>query len=136
VAISNERIVGIDAQGVRLRVRADDHGGKRTILIDGQDFIARFLQHVLPPGFKRIRHYGLLSPAVKAQKLAAAHTALAMPAANEQAREDAAAFLKRVAGIDITCCTHCKLGHWRTTEILLAERAGGHGAIANCRGPP
>ncbi len=70
VAISNERIVGIDGQGVRLRVRADDHGGKRTVLIDGQDFIARFLQHVLPRGFKRIRHYGLLSPAVKAQKLA------------------------------------------------------------------
>ena len=50
-------------------------------------FIARFLQHVLPPGFKRIRHYGLLSPALKAQKLAAARAALAMPAANEQARE-------------------------------------------------
>ena len=65
VAVSNERIVGIDAQGVRLRVRADDHGGKRTVHIDGQTFIARFLQHVLPPGFKRIRHYGLLSPAVK-----------------------------------------------------------------------
>jgi len=92
VAISNERIVGIDGLRVRLRVRADDHGGKRTVLIDGQDFIARFLQHVLPPGFKRIRHYGLLSPAVKAQRLAAARAALAMPAANEQAREDAAAF--------------------------------------------
>ena len=108
----------------------------RDSLIDGQDFIARFLQHVLPRGFKRIRHYGLLSPAVKAQKLAAARAALAMPAANEQAREDAAAFLKRVAGIDIACCPHCKLGQWRTTAILPPERAGEHGAIANCRGPP
>ena len=136
VAISNERIVGIDAQRVRLRVRADNHGGKRTVLIDGQDFIARFLQHVLPPGFKRIRHYGLLSSAVKAQKLAAARAALAMPEANEQAREDAAAFLKRVAGIDIACCPHCKLGRWRTTAILPAQRAGGHDSLANCRGPP
>jgi hypothetical protein len=136
VAISNERIVGINAQGVRLRVRADDHGGKRTILIDGQDFIARFLQHVLPPGFKRIRHYGLLSPALKAQKLAAARAALAMPAANEQAREDAAAFLKRVAGIDIACCPHCRLGQWRTTKILQPERAHAHGDIADCHGPP
>ena len=59
-----------------------------------------------------------------------------MPAANEQAREDAAAFLKRVAGIDIACCTHCKLGQWRTTAILRPERVGNHGAIANCRGPP
>jgi hypothetical protein len=55
VAVSNERIVGIDAQGVRLRVRADDQGGKRTVVIDGPTFIERFLQHVLPPGFKRIR---------------------------------------------------------------------------------
>ena len=40
---------------VRLRVRADDRGGKRTVLIDGPTFIARLLQHVLPPGFNRIR---------------------------------------------------------------------------------
>jgi hypothetical protein len=136
VAISNERIVGIDGQRVRLRVRADNHGGKRTVLIDGHDFIARFLQHVLPPGFKRIRHYGLLSPAVKAQRLAAARAALAMPAANEQAREDAAAFLKRVAGIDSSCCPHCRLGHWRTTEVLTPERRVAVDGHAHCRGPP
>ena len=136
VAISNERIVGIHGQRVRLRVRADNHGGKRTVLIDAQDFIARFLQHVLPSGFKRIRHYGLLSPAVTANKLAAARTALEMPATNEQAREDAAAFLKRVAGIDVACCPHCKLGLWRTTAILPAQRAGWQDGIANCRGPP
>ncbi len=136
VAISNERIVGIDGLRVRLRVRADNHGGKRTVLIDGQDFIARFLQHVLPPGFKRIRHYGLLSPAVKAQRLAAARAALAMPAANEQAREDAAAFLKRVAGIDASCCPHCRLGHWRTTQVLTPDRRVAVDGHTHCRGPP
>jgi hypothetical protein len=52
VAVSNERIVGIDARGVRLRVRANDQGGKRTVFIDGPTFIERFLQHVLPPGFQ------------------------------------------------------------------------------------
>ena len=136
MAVSNERIVGIDAKGVRLRVRADDHGGKRTVLIDGQDFIARFLQHVLPSGFKRIRHYGLLSPAVKAHRLAAARAALAMPAANEQAREDAAAFLKRVAGIDSSCCPHCRLGHWRTTEVLAPNSRITVDGHTHCRGPP
>jgi len=98
VAVSNERIVGIDDHSVRLRVRADDHGGKRTVVIDGVRFIARFLQHVLPAGFKRIRHYGLLSPALRGQRLAAARAALQMPQANPQAREEAAGFLKRVAG--------------------------------------
>jgi Putative transposase/Transposase zinc-binding domain len=136
VAVSNERIVGIDTEGVRLRVRADDRGGKRTTLIDGQIFIARFLQHVLPPGFKRIRHYGLLSAATKTEWLAKAREALGVPAANAQAREDAAAFIKRVAGIAIACCPHCRLGHWRTIEVLQPTTHSRHGAAAHCRGPP
>ncbi|WP_367142090.1 transposase [Propionivibrio sp.] len=76
VAISNERIVGIDGNDVLFRVRADrSTGKKRTIHLPGTEFIGRFLHHVLPPGFKRIRHYGLLSPARK-NGLAAARAAL------------------------------------------------------------
>jgi len=135
VAVSNERIVGIDAKGVRLRVRADEHGGKHTTVIDGETFIARFLQHVLPPGFKRIRHYGLLSAAAKTERLAKAREALAMPAASVQAREDAAAFIKRVAGIEISRCPHCRLGHWLTIEVLQATTGSHHDAV-QCRGPP
>ena len=149
VAVSNERILGIDAHGtrsgVRLRVRADDHGGKRTVVIDGAIFIGRFLQHVLPSGFKRIRHYGLLSPALKAQRMAMARAALGMPAASAQAREDAADFLKRVAGIDISCCPHCRQGRWLTIQLLrpIPNTAGtgdsgdtGQGDASHCRGPP
>ena len=136
VAVSNERIAGLDAKGVRLRVRADEHGGKRSVLIDGVGFIGRFLQHILPPGFKRIRHYGLLSAANKTKRLAKARAALDMPAANPQAREDAAAFLKRVAGIDITCCPHCRLGHWLTLEVVPAARRSSPDIQAQCRGPP
>jgi hypothetical protein len=136
VAVSNERIVGIDAHGVRLRVRADSHGGKRTVVIDGPSFIGRFLQHVLPSGFKRIRHYGLLSPALKTQRLATARAALDMPPANAQAREDAAEFLKRVAGIDIAKCPHCQRGRWLTIEVLLPARSTGQSTEVNCRGPP
>ena len=65
-----------------------------------------------PRGFKRIRHYGLLGAATKTERLAKAREALAMPPANVQARADAAAFIKRVAGIEISCCPHCRLGHW------------------------
>ena len=136
VAVSNERIVAVDATGVRLRIRADNHGGKRTVLIDGPTFIARFLLHVLPPGFKRIRHYGLLSPAVKTVRMAAARAALAMPAPNAQAQEDAAAFLKRVAGIDVAACPHCRIGRWRTVEVLPASRNAQQIHDPQCRGPP
>ena len=136
VAVSNERIVGIDAKGVRLRVRADERGGKRTVVIDGPTFIGRFLQHVLPMGFKRIRHYGLLSPALKTKRLAMARAALDMPQANAQAREDAGTFLKRVAGIDISMCPHCQRGRWLTIEVLRPERSPSPGTVASCRGPP
>ena len=79
--------------------------------------------HVLPPGFKRIRHHGLLSPAVKTARMAAARAALLMPAPNAQAQEDAAAFLKRVAGIGVACCPLCRIGRWRTIELLPASQS-------------
>ena len=139
-AIGNERLVAIDGDRVRLRVRTDSSGGKRTIAMDGTAFIGRLLQHVLPAGFKRIRHYGLLAPAAKTQRLAQARQLLAMPAANPQAREDAQAFMRRVAAIEIACCPHCKTGRWQLIQALPADRA----ALASilpalpiaCRGPP
>ena len=138
-AIGNERLVGIAGDKVLLRVRADATGGKRTIALDGQVFIGRFLQHVLPSGFKRIRHYGLLAPASKAERLATARELLAMPASNPKAIEDAQAFMRRVAAFEITCCPHCKLGHWQLVQHLAADRAelatNVPRAVA-CRGPP
>jgi hypothetical protein len=138
-AIGNERLVAIAGDKVLLRVRADATGGKRTIALDGQHFIGRFLQHVLPPGFKRIRHYGLLAPATKADRLAAARALLAMPAPNPKAIEDAQAFMRRVAAIEITCCPHCKLGHWQLVQHLPADRTELARIVpraVTCRGPP
>jgi hypothetical protein len=122
-ALGNERLLAIAGDKVLLRVRADDSGGKRVIAIPGEEFIGRLLQHVLPLGFKRIRHYGLLAPAAKTERLALARRLLAMPAANPQAREDAQAFMRRVAGIEIALCPHCKTGHWRVVEHRGADRA-------------
>ena len=103
----------------------------------GQQFIARLLQHVLPAGFKRIRHYGLLAPAAKTARLALARQLLAMPQPNAQAREDAQAFMRRVAAIEIARCPHCHAGRWQLLQEIGADRQ----AIAAllpvaCRGPP
>ena len=119
----------------------------RSVFIDGAQVIGGFLRHVLPPGFKRIRHYGLLSPALKTERMAAARAALNMPAANPQAREDAAALLARAAQIDAAGCPHRGLGRWRTIQTLQRARPGGGDAtsdggnggkpnIVPCRGPP
>jgi hypothetical protein len=131
-AIGNDRIVAIDGEQVLLRVRANDaaasaprargrRGGKTKIVrIDGVEFIGRFLQHVLPPGFKRIRHCGILAAAHKARCLAAARAALAMPAAQPLAQQTAAQFIRRVQRIDIECCPHCR-ARWHVVHTTAAD---------------
>ena len=98
VAISNERIIGIANDQVAFRVRADAEGKKRVLCLAGSEFIARFLLHVLPSGFKRIRHYGLLSPARKKVGLAVARIALAVPPPEPAIIESVAAFLGGTSG--------------------------------------
>jgi hypothetical protein len=136
-AIGNERLLAIAGDKVLLRVRADDTGGKRVIAMPGELFVGRLRLHVLPPGFKRIRHYGLLAPATKTERLATARRLLAMPQANPQARQDAQAFMRRVAAIDVERCPHCRLGHWRVVEQRGADRTAiAAPTLAACRGPP
>jgi Putative transposase. len=141
-AISNERIVAIRNGDVLVRVRADDSGGKRVIRIPGAVFIGRFLQHVLPPGFKRIRHYGLLSPAHKRERLAQARQALQVPAPSPLALEAAEAFMQRVAQQDISRCPCCKQGTMRIEAELPPDRSvvvRPHPALlprTTCRSPP
>lgn len=124
VAISNERLVGIGAGQVAFRVRADATSGKkRTLRLPGGEFIDRFLLHVLPRGFKRIRHYGLLSPARKRAGLAGARAALNVPAPQPVVIEAVAAFLGRVAGIDWLACPRCRQGQFRVTEPIAPRPA-------------
>lgn len=131
VAISNERIVGIDEGHVGFRVRADPSSGKRrTLRLPGPEFIGRFLQHVLPTGFKRIRHYGLLSPARKRDGLAAARAALAVPPPLPAVIESVAAFLLRVDRLASMRCSHCG-GTLRVVGPLPPARYAPPG-----RGPP
>jgi hypothetical protein len=79
VAISNRRLVAADAKTVTFRVkdyRVDGPGRYKTMTLDAHEFIRRFLIHVLPKGFHRIRHYGLLASGVKADNLALARRLL------------------------------------------------------------
>jgi hypothetical protein len=138
-AISNERIRWISDSQVAFAVRADDKGGKRVQKLNGQEFVRRFLQHVLPSGVKRIRHYGVLASGCKAVKLTAARLALQVPALNAQAVESAQAFMARVAKVDATLCPCCKLGRLHVGETLQGQRylpAPINTAPAHNRGPP
>jgi Putative transposase/Transposase zinc-binding domain len=79
VAISNRRLIAADARAVTFKVkdyRIDGPGRYKTMTLDPHEFIRRFLIHVLPKGFHRIRHYGLLAGGVKADNLALARQLL------------------------------------------------------------
>jgi len=138
-AISNERIRRISQSEVAFTVRGDDKGGKRLIRLDGAEFVRRFMQHVLPTGIKRIRHYGVLASSCKAVKLDAARLALQMPVPNPQAVESAQAFMARVARMDVLLCPYCKLGRLRIAEVLARQKqlpAPASSVWPPGRGPP
>jgi hypothetical protein len=62
IAITNARIVGLD-DGVTFAFRNRKTGRRRTCRLGGNEFIRRFLQHVLPRGFHKVRYFGLWHPA-------------------------------------------------------------------------
>lgn len=63
VALTNARIVGLDDQTVTLQYKQRKTGRRRTCRLSGEEFMRRFLQHVLPRGFHKVRYYGLWHPA-------------------------------------------------------------------------
>jgi hypothetical protein len=81
---------------------------KKVMRLEAGEFIGRFLLHMLPGGFKRICHYGLLGAAHKAANLAAARVALEAPAPDPVVVESVEAFMLRVAGIEWLNCPCCR----------------------------
>ena len=61
VAISNNRIIKLENDCVTFRYKDSKTGKWRTMTLNALEFMRRFLQHVLPRGFKKVRHYGLMS---------------------------------------------------------------------------
>lgn len=124
VAIGNERILGFDGRTVTLRWRDSRHGNrKRVVDFDAVTFLSRFVQHVLPIGFKRVRHYGLLAPASKAHALAACHRyfgTMGTPAARP--RPLTAATLLARLGHDVTRCEACGAQILRIEPIAIDAR--------------
>jgi hypothetical protein len=82
VAISNSRLLAMDERGVTFRwkdYRAKASTRYKTMTLSPEEFMRRFLLHVLPGGFHRIRHYGLLANGTRRLNLAAARQFLAVP---------------------------------------------------------
>lgn len=137
IAISNHRILEVSGGQVTFcwRDREDGNVVKRCKL-RAEEFIRRFLLHVLPRGFMRIRHFGLLANRAKATDLPICRTLLGVsPESPELPPTNVRETLLRLRGIDITRCPRCGLGTMqilRTFEpVRFYERAG-----LSLRSPP
>jgi len=127
IALTNNRLVSLDDEAVRFRYKDYAAGNRRKVIaLDAQEFIRRYLTHVLPKGFMRIRHYGLNGNRAKRHKLAQARAALddRAPEPVPTAPETIEAFWLRIAHLDIHQCPHCASGPMRRIGVLLPRAHG------------
>lgn len=124
VAISNNRLVDIENGQVHFQWKDyRDRSQVKTMSLSADEFIRRFLIHVLPAGFQRIRYYGLLGNRYREQKLAQCRRLLGMqmPAQQTSAPPPATDYRDRceeLTGRSLYQCPHCRLGRMLTVEVL------------------
>ena len=121
VALSNDRIVSIDDGAVRFRWKdyRQQHRWK-TMTLSASEFIRRFLSHTLPPGFHRIRHYGLLAGPRRQQQLALCRRLLGMPPAapDSEPPADYRDRFEALTGRSLRVCPACGRGTMGTVETV------------------
>jgi Putative transposase/Transposase zinc-binding domain len=110
VGLSNRRLVSLDERGVTFRTH-----GEQTVTLAPDEFLRRFVLHVLPKGFVKIRHHGLMAASHVQTKLARARRLLGNappdPApVTERSRRDFSEIPLALTGIDIRRCPRCGTG--------------------------
>ena len=112
VAISNNRIISIDNRRVTFTYRDRQNDNQiKEITLDADKFIGRFLLHVLPKGFFKIRYFGFLAHTNKKKQIPLIRKLIDPDATlPEKINESISEMMLRLTGIDISCCPKCKKG--------------------------
>jgi hypothetical protein len=128
VALSNDRLVGLEGKQLTLRWRDSADGDRIKLLtLEASEFIRRFLLHVLPDRFVKIRHYGLLSNRGRKKKLLCCQKLLGVLKSDEPRetiQETWEELLTRITGIDPRVCPFCGQGKMIPRENLPALGIG------------
>jgi hypothetical protein len=125
VAISNDRLVELNDAKVTFRWKDYRQGNRiRLMTLDANEFIRRFLLHGLPPGFVRLRYYGLLSNRDRAQKLAQCRELIGQMKPGEtepQLPADWKSRYRALTGESLETCPLCRVGRMVCIETIPAS---------------
>jgi hypothetical protein len=120
VALSNDRLVALDDRAVRFRWKDyADHDRVKILTLQVDEFLRRFLLHVVPRGFMRIRHFGLLANRTRRVTLARCRRLLGEPPMDDTAPESTAELIQRLTGIDLARCPVCGEGRMHVTALVV-----------------
>ena len=120
VAIANSRLVALADGRVSFLWKDYRHHDKRKVMtLDAGEFIRRFLLHVLPEGFQRIRYYGFLANRYRAEKLALCRQLLQipLPAPKIEIKKDYRDRYEEITGVSLKTCPQCHHG-----TMIIIER--------------
>jgi Putative transposase len=121
VAISNNRLLDIDGGKVAFRWKDYRDGNQhKTMTLSADEFIRRFLLHVLPDGFQRIRYFGFLANRYRAEKLALCRQLMQMPPPPPAAEipKDYRDRYEALTGISLKTCPLCRCGTMVVVEVF------------------
>jgi len=122
VAISNNRLVEFTGEEVAFRWKDYRHEAKHKVMrLPADEFVRRFLLHVLPSGFQRIRHYGLLANCTRAAKLQRCRELLQVPAPEPAQLDGPEGYrdrYQRLTGVSLWDCPHCGRGRMICIETF------------------
>src|SRR3954453_2256054 len=125
VAISNNRLVSINDGQVSFRWKDYRDGDRqKTMTLPAEEFIRRFLIHVLPDGFHRIRYFGFLGNCHRARKLALCRDLLGM-ASSEPAADPPADYrdcFEALTGQSLRVCPHCHTGFMVVIDCIARPK--------------
>ena len=122
VAISDQRIETITHTQVRFGYKDYRDGERKSLQLPAEEFIRRFLLHVLPPGFMRIRHYGFLSNRCRAVKLAVIRALLSRPANAEEPGQATPSHVSQDLKPMDCLCPKCRQGRLRVYFEIAPKR--------------
>jgi hypothetical protein len=123
IAISNNRLLDIEGGQVTFRYKDYRNSNQqRTMTLTAEEFIRRFLLHVLPHGFHRIRYYGFLGNRFRQEKLARCRQLLGMALPQVPAKQSADSDYRdrheELSGTSLRICPVCHRGHMVVVEQL------------------